>query len=188
MRNSYGKHHRQSYFALAALSGAQRGRAAIRANLPALALPQSLKIITSDLHGDGMPFLVPAAGRAKGPSPLTLVEMLDALEARLTALRVEDGHLASTPPPEPISDATLRAQMLRVGLSAADFRAIFGVAPDQWEDWMTGKSPIPSWVQTALQILVLLSPTARRSFLNRPGLDAQKAPAKTHPFSRIEEL
>ncbi len=125
------------------------------------------KYTTSDLCGDDM------------------AEMLDLLESRLAALRA---GRSSAVRPAAVTDAAVQSQMRRVGLSAADFLTVFRVDPHLWEEWMAGKSSIPAWVEASLQILALLSPTARRSFLNRPGLQTYKTPAKTHPFSRIEEL
>ena len=146
------------------------------------------------------------------PDVLTILELIDELEARLQrhpAVRAKtqkDGNLAAVVSPEtttisaangtffmsksrPVDPGMLRSHMEQAGLATADVPAIFGITPTQVQDWLNGKRAIPSWVIPALQIFSLLTPGARRKLLAKSQPAGTANPSrKIHPFSRIEEL
>jgi len=112
---------------------------------------------------------------------LTTLELVDALEAGIAALRSSNGtaapHESNSIPP-----AALLAEMERCGLTAADIAAATDVSRIEIDAWLSGVSPIPNWLAALVRVTALLPLPARRR-LNRP------APvAHTHPFSRIEDL
>lgn len=129
------------------------------------------------------------------PVSLTILEMLDALEAGIVNERMSRPKKASVPSTDSISPESLESQIEKCGLSAAELGAIFGVEPETVREWLGGRSGIPHWVQPALQIYELLGLGARRKILTRPKpvpLPAPSprtgAPVKTHPFSRLQDL
>jgi DNA-binding transcriptional regulator YiaG len=147
---------------------------------------------------------------------LTTLELLDAVEAGIAAMKSQNGHAGgleggdagvlqkghagsqngdSPVPPNghaasngaaPIAPAALRAEMARATLSARQFAGVVGVGREEVEDWVEGRAPIPSWVPAAVRLLALLTPSALRTLLS--GTVRTQRPAGTHPFSRIEEL
>jgi hypothetical protein len=140
---------------------------------------------------------------------LTTLELLDAVEAGIAALRsqngdaagpqnghvagpqnghvagAQNGHAAETGGGA-MAPAELRREMSRAALSTAQFANVAGVGRDEVEDWVEGREPIPSWVPAAVRVVALLTPSALRRLLNGPTQTPR--PAGTHPFSRIEEL
>ena len=138
---------------------------------------------------------------------MTILEMLDALEAGIEALRRKNEELAAghrtiqrpatrsdvhwTFPVEK-SDAgrpeMLRRRMETTGLSHAELAGIFGVTVSSLQDWLAGRRPVPSWTLPSMAVLDLLTPVARMTIRNGLPAERAKRPAAPHPFSRIEEL
>jgi hypothetical protein len=145
--------------------------------------------------------------------PLTLLELLESLEAAVAARQsgadpaaassslvrqtnlpgevhwtFSDENASALPP------GVLRSQMARAGLTEAEFSAIFGLTPGLLQDWLEGIRPVPSWVLPTIQMLYLLSPAVRQRLLQDMPLqqsrrpEAQRKQIKSHPFSRIEDL
>lgn len=118
--------------------------------------------------------------RQAEPSRLTILELLDVLETRIVLLRAH-GQQALSPD-------SMRAQIEKAGFSREDFAALFAVPYDTCQEWLSGKGPIPAWIQPALQMLSLLSATERKRLLNRPKAASLITAGEKHPFSRLEEL
>ncbi len=125
--------------------------------------------------------------KTSAPQPTT-EEMLDALEAAIAAARLRNGH--SAPPPEPgvIDPAGLRTEMENAGVSAGDLVSVLGVPQKELNAWLSGHAAVPYWVPAAIRLLALLKAPARRKALNGAPAGATARPARTHPFTRIEEL
>lgn len=116
-----------------------------------------------------------------------IVEMLDALETEVGALR----SIASLRVPRgyaPADPSALEAGLERASLTAAEFARIAEVSREDVEDWLGNRAPMPAWVLTALRLAVLLTPSTRRKVLRRPLGPAIIPIQKVHPFSRIEDL
>ena len=111
---------------------------------------------------------------------MTILELLDVLETRIVLLRAH-GQQALSPD-------SMRAQIEKAGFSREDFAALFAVPYDTCQEWLSGKGPIPAWIQPALQMLSLLSATERKRLLNRPKAASLITAGEKHPFSRLEEL
>ena len=114
--------------------------------------------------------------------------MVDALEAGITALC---SHSGNTLPRESnsISPATLLTEMEKYAISAVDLAAATDVARGEVEDWLNGTSPIPSWISPIIRVTGLLPLSARRRLRSHAENPSQhRWPARSHPFSRIEEL
>jgi hypothetical protein len=145
--------------------------------------------------------------------PLTLLELLESLEAAVAARQSGAGPAAapsslvrqsgisgevhwtfSDENASALPPGVLRSQMDRAGLSEAEFSAIFGISPGLLQDWLAGTRPVPSWVLPTIQMLYLLSPAVRQRLLRDMPLQQGKMPEpprkqiKSHPFSRIEDL
>lgn len=118
---------------------------------------------------------------------LTTIEILDALEAGILALRSRNGHSAPQSPGA-MTGAVLRAEIARMGLTAGEFARAASVPREEVEGWLEDRIPVPAWVPAALRMLALLTPSARRTLLNASALRTGKRPERSHPFSRIEEL
>lgn len=124
---------------------------------------------------------------------LTILEMLDTLDASLAAMHARDGQGERPRPvlfdmsPDAVP-AALLVEMQRAGLSKAEFCSIFGVHVNVLQAWLTGDHPPPSWVPVCVRILALLAPPARQGLLKSAEPRKGKNPARSHPFSRIEEL
>ncbi len=116
---------------------------------------------------------------------MTTLEILDALEAGILALRPSNGRRAPRGAGV-ITGASLRSRIARAGLSAGEFARAAGVAQEELDAWLEGRIPIPPWVPAAVRMAALLPPAARRTLLR--GAAPAKRPARSHPFSRIEEL
>jgi DNA-binding transcriptional regulator YiaG len=82
----------------------------------------------------------------------------------------------------------LRNRLEETGITSSEFATIFGIPGNLLQDWFSGKSPIPMWVETSIQLLTMLTPAARRKILNRTEPNRRIVGARTHPFSRIDEL
>jgi hypothetical protein len=102
--------------------------------------------------------------------------MLDAVEARLTALRARaaDDRSAS-------AFDTLRHELRAAGLSAHEFARLARV-PEEALD------ASPEWASAALRAIALLPPSARRKLLTGPAPVERPDRTGSHPFSRIEDL
>ena len=123
----------------------------------------------------------------KCASSLTTLEMLDAMEAGISALRSWPNRGESPGQATPEQVVMLRAELQAAGVSAAEFARGACVAQHDVEAWLAGTSPIPHWVPTAIRLMALLTPSARRKLLYAQA-GTQMQPANCHPFSRIEEL
>jgi len=119
---------------------------------------------------------------------LTTLELVDALEAGIAALR---SHNGSAPPPEsnPIPADALAREMQRCAVSAADVAAATGMERSTVEEWIRGARPVPAWILAFIRLTAELPLPARRR-LNRHAPHAAAVPelARSHPFARIEEL
>ncbi len=108
--------------------------------------------------------------------------MLDAMEARLAALRPR-----CAPENAPASAAALRAELRSAGISGYELARVAGVSTDDVDTWLRGRAPVPHWVPAAARLVALLTPSARHSLLySQPGV--HNGHSNGHPFSRIEEL
>jgi hypothetical protein len=121
---------------------------------------------------------------------LTTLDLLDALEAGIAALPFRNGNH-----PEPASPACLEEELEKATLSAAEFARLLNLPSEQLNDWLAGRVSIPAWLPAVVQAVGLLPPSARRKLLKGVVLktwssagSTWKGPARTHPFSRIEEL
>ena len=117
---------------------------------------------------------------------LTTIEILDALEAGILALRSRNGHAAPRSPGV-MTGGALRAEIARIGLSTGEFARAARLEREEVEGWLEDRTPVPAWAPAALRMLELLTPSARRTLLNA-GQQTGKRPQRSHPFSRIEEL
>jgi hypothetical protein len=115
--------------------------------------------------------------------------MLDALEARITALRSRTGLEAPRQDGAGSGDADAVAAELRVaGVTAGEFARLACVSPEAVE--ASGAIAPPQWAPAAVRLVALLTPSARHKLLHGNGR-AARHPAngpQSHPFSRIEEL
>ena len=118
---------------------------------------------------------------------LTTLEMLDAVEDGISALRSR--HLPGEPPGRATADAVamLRVELQTAGVSAGEFARAACVPQRDVEAWISGISPVPLWVSAAIRLMALLGPSARRKLLYGQA-GTQVRPTNCHPFSRIEEL
>lgn len=122
---------------------------------------------------------------------MTIIDMLDALEAGIFRLHATNGSCPSAAlasKADPVHAGALRAQLEKTGLSPGEFTTIFGVQPSVFEDWLGGGDVIPSWVPASIQVLALIPPSARRRLRRNCPMRYETNPARSHPFSRIEEL
>lgn len=122
-------------------------------------------------------------------TPLTTLEMLDAIEHGIWALR--SGNLCARAPEGSMETAAmLRAELRAAGISAGEFARLAGVQQDALEGWLEGNCIAPPWVSASIRLVALLTPSARRKLLYSPPA-AQRRPAdpiQRHPFSQIEDL
>ena len=123
----------------------------------------------------------------KCASSLTTLEMLDAMEAGISALRSWPNRGESPGQATPEQVVMLRAELQAAEVSAAEFARGACVAQHDVEAWLAGTSSLPHWVPTAIRLMALLTPSARRKLLYAQA-GGQMQPANCHPFSRIEEL
>jgi hypothetical protein len=123
----------------------------------------------------------------KCASSLTTLEMLDAVEAGISALRSWHMPGESSGPATVEAVAMLRAELQAAGVSAAEFARGACIAQHDVEAWLAGTSPLPHWVPATIRLMALLPPSARRKLLYAQA-GTQTQPANCHPFSRIEEL
>jgi hypothetical protein len=91
--------------------------------------------------------------------------MLDAVEARLSALRFRGGAAAVAAALAPTAVA-LESELRHAGVSASEFARLTRVPYET--------------------LIALLTPSARRKLLDRPAPPVDRNPV--HPFSRIEDL
>jgi hypothetical protein len=118
---------------------------------------------------------------------LTILEMLDAVESGVSALRSQ--CMPGKPPARASAEAAavLRAELEAAGVSASEFAKAACVSQHDVEGWVAGISPVPRWVSAAIRLMALLTPSARRKLLyGQAGTHVR--PVNCHPFSRIEEL
>lgn len=117
---------------------------------------------------------------------MTTLEMLDAVESRISALR---SRSLAGPRPRASAEAAaaLRAELRAAGVSADEFARVACVSQDEVEAWTTGIDRAPEWVPAAIRLVALLAPSVRQKLLcdQRAGNVRR---ANCHPFSRIEEL
>lgn len=118
-------------------------------------------------------------------TPLTTLEMLDALEAGLADLRSRNGHSAAGGHGA-MTPAAVAVEVEKAGIAPGELARVLGVSRQEIEEWVAGRNPVPSWVPAAFRILALLTPSARRTLLQRASPARQSN--RSHPFSRIEEL
>jgi DNA-binding transcriptional regulator YiaG len=117
--------------------------------------------------------------------------MLDALEARVARLRgdreVEPGARQER---EPGANGGLDVHALfeEVGLPPGVFADTFHVDFDVMQAWLDGARPVPQWVEPSLKIFGALPQRLRRQWLARRDPGERRDFARSHPFSRIEEL
>jgi len=104
---------------------------------------------------------------------LTTVELIDALEAGIAAIRSRNGSPA--PSGGPIEPALLREQMERASVSAAELARAVGVPRGDLDAWLG-------------RLCLLLTPAARWRLLAPRRANGREQASRTHPFSRIEEL
>jgi hypothetical protein len=117
----------------------------------------------------------------------TIPTLLDALETEVAALRT----LAAMAVPRGfavVSPWVLRAEVERLALTPGELARLAEVPREEVEDWLAGRVMIPAWVLLLVQLSEQLTPSARRKIFRRPSGVVSDAPAKTHPFSRIEDL
>jgi DNA-binding transcriptional regulator YiaG len=117
---------------------------------------------------------------------LTTLEMLDAVEAGIAALR---SRRIAGPQPQASAEAAaaLRAELRAAGVSAHEFARVACVSQDDVEAWTAGSSRAPEWVPAAIRLLALLTPSMRHKLLHDQA-NGRASRANRHPFSRIEEL
>lgn len=118
---------------------------------------------------------------------LSTVDLIDELEARITAIRSRNGD-APAPDDGEIAGAVLRAEMERAAVSAAELATAMDVSHGDLNDWIAGRAEAPQWALAATRLVALLPPSARRKLLTQPRAFVRKPGNHTHPFSRIEEL
>ena len=119
---------------------------------------------------------------------MTTLELVDALEQGIAALR---SHNGSSVPREsnPIPPDALAREMQRCAVSSVDVAAATGMERSTVEEWLAGTRPVPGWILAFIRLTAELPMPARRR-LNRYASHASAAPeiARSHPFARIEEL
>lgn len=114
-------------------------------------------------------------------TPRTTLEMLDEIEASISALRTRPAIQA--PPRDDFPGAiVLQAELRAVGISAGEFARLACVPADALENDALSRQ----WITAAIRMIALLTPSARRKLLQTPS----PVPVRTnsHPFSRIEDL
>jgi hypothetical protein len=123
--------------------------------------------------------------------------MFDLLEAGVEALRSNSGHPL---PPQGVPDGgesnqpVVSPRELRAGMAAGPYSVgeianALSVPRGTVDDWLSGKTAIPSWVPVTMRMIALLTPSARRKLQNGAASHKNKTdPKKSHPFSKIEDL
>jgi len=120
---------------------------------------------------------------------LTTVELIDALEAEIAAIRSrKQGPSPSDRDSATIDPVLLRTEMRRNGVSAVNLAKAAGVSNEDVNGWIQGGSAIPSWVLAVIRLYAQLTPSARRKVLNGAREETANSRNNSHPFSRIEEL
>lgn len=118
---------------------------------------------------------------------LTTLELLDAIEAGITVLKAGGAREEQPAAGAPDGGSALRGALQGAGMSAGEFARLASVPLYEVESWTAGERPAPEWVPSAIRLIVLLTPSARRKLLyGQAGAGAR--PVNSHPFSRIEEL
>jgi DNA-binding transcriptional regulator YiaG len=118
---------------------------------------------------------------------LSTVELIDALEAGIAAIRSRNGHSAPDVA-RAAAPSELRAEMERAEVSAIELAKAIGVADGDLNAWIVGHAEPPEWALAATRLVALLPPSARRKLLTEPRGNGRAAALRTHPFSRIEDL
>jgi hypothetical protein len=115
---------------------------------------------------------------------LSTVELIDALEAGIAAMRSRSGD----PVAAAVEPSTLLAEMERAEVSAIELAKAMGVPDGDLHAWIVGRAEVPQWALAATRLVALLPPSARRKLLTEPRAFARQTAIRTHPFSRIEDL
>lgn len=118
------------------------------------------------------------------PSPETILDMLEDLEAGIAALKTAKTGIPAGVYTTLLQPGQFRGQMDRLGLSPGDVARIFGVDQEAVREWLNNHGEIPAWVRASLLILGMLAPAARAKVLN----GNKPTGPRVHPFSRIEDL
>jgi hypothetical protein len=113
----------------------------------------------------------------KCASSLTTLETLDAMEAGISALRSWSNRGESPGQATREQVVMLHTELQAAGVSAAEFARATCTAQHDVEVWLAGTSPLPHWVPTAIRLMALLTPSARRQLLY-----AQAAPRRSRPI------
>jgi hypothetical protein len=121
--------------------------------------------------------------------------MLDLLEAGLAGLRPNGAPAvpqAANSPAAAVSPDHLREEMEQGGFSTHEIASGLGLPRAAVDDWLEGRIPVPPLALASVQILRRLTLSERRKLPNgtapKVANKAPDAPARIHPFSRIEEL
>ncbi|MBV8816729.1 MAG: hypothetical protein JO022_00155 [Acidobacteriaceae bacterium] len=133
------------------------------------------------------------------PIAATTLELLDALERSIAKSRIDRVSVPGPPTvalavaPTHVPADGLRLRIEKAGVSTEEFAAIFGVNAVALRGWLEKGGQVPAWVPPALQMLEALGPAARRRIFQLtastpPEPKPRIIPAKTHPFSKIEDL
>jgi hypothetical protein len=115
-----------------------------------------------------------------------MLEMLDAIEARISALRTPATVEDSARDRNENAAVVLQAELRAVGLSAGEFAKLACVPPDALNGCIDADGVSRQWILAAIRMIALLTPSARRKLLQAPA--AVPARTNSHPFSRIEDL
>ena len=119
---------------------------------------------------------------------MTTLELFDALEAGIAALRSHNGNGVPCES-DPISADALLREMKRCGVSSEDVSAATGISRQEVEQWLKGLRPVPSWILAFIRLTAELPLPARRRLGRQASHPMASRPeVRSHPFARIEEL